>query len=371
MKLKKPTYIARGPHDDCSRKTFQILKGRRDETGKRSYDSIELPELNALNKSFKDKKVKLAEATASFFDILRNLKQQDEIKFPKEVFNKDNETIFHQYWKDRYSRLPEEDKLVDEASARNDFKRTLKCLGDLNLRSASTEELVNKTNQIQNFSSRLRVINRINSLLSYINRKDARIIVPKNKRKKKKNIKYINHRELNLLLIKLPDQLRLLVQTAFYSGLRIGECFAITETSLKGSYLQVQEQLDRNLEQRDTKTKQNRRAYIIPEGREAVAKWAALDIKTKKQLRNYKYSIIIKSICKELFPEDKHKHCTFHDLRHSYAVHLLSKGVSLSLVAQSLGNSVSVAEEYYAGYTLSDDAIDSIDRVIKKSEKIG
>ncbi len=288
----------------------------------------------------------------------------------------DNFDIFQSYWKKKYDKLPEDEKLIDESSARNDFKRALKCIGDLNLRSASLEDLLEKINKIPELSNRKRVALRINSLLKHIGRKDDKIALGKNKKRKTRQVNYISHNDLPLLLLQLPvnkspdrtaANLRLLVQTAFYSGLRIGEIFAMTGNSIQGNYILVKNQLDRKLNTRKTKTQQERKAYVIPEGREIVEKWALLSLKDKQSIRNLKYSIIIKSITKICFPDDKSKHCTFHDLRHSYAIHLLSKGVSLSLVAQSLGNSISVAEEYYAGYCLSDDAINSIESTMQKA----
>lgn len=60
-------------------------------------------------------------------------------------------------------------------------------------------------------------------------------------------------------------------------------------------------------------------------------------------------------IAKKIRPELR-----FHDLRHSYAIELLNHGVSLSLTAQALGNSVQVCQEYYAGFELSDEGLDVI-----------
>lgn len=366
--MKKPTYIIKGPHKEPTRSKFSILKTIRGPEGKREpYKSIERSDLKAINNQYASGKLSMIEAYRHVCDVLAKMKMADEIKFPKQVFNQDNDNIFQSFWKKKYESLPKDEKLVDESSAKNDFKRALKCIGELNLRSASIEELLNRINTIPELSNRKRVVVRINSLLLHIGRKDDKIVLGKNKKRKTRQVNYLSHKDLPSLLLQLPVKLRLLVQTAFYSGLRIGEIFAITENSIQGNHLIVKNQLDRKLEMRGTKTQQERKAYILPEGRDVVLKWSLLPAKDKRTIRNLKYSSIIKSICKVCFPDDKEKHCTFHDLRHSYAIHLLSKGVSLTLVAQSLGNSISVAEEYYAGYCLSSDAIDSIENAIQKA----
>ena len=49
----------------------------------------------------------------------------------------------------------------------------------------------------------------------------------------------------------------------------------------------------------------------------------------------------------------------------SYTIVLVSRGVSLSLVAQSLGNSVSVCEKYYTGFVLTNESIDYIRKLVE------
>ena len=76
---------------------------------------------------------------------------------------------------------------------------------------------------------------------------------------------------------------------------------------------------------------------------------------------------LMKKYCKIAFPDDPTKHLTFHALRHCYAINLLSMGVSMSLVAQSLGNTLSVCQQYYVGFELTNDSIDAIQAIVKKN----
>jgi integrase len=60
--------------------------------------------------------------------------------------------------------------------------------------------------------------------------------------------------------------------------------------------------------------------------------------------------------------------CVFHDLRHSYAIHMLEKvEVSLTMVAKLLGDSIQVVEQYYAGFALGEEGLRSVDLLYKSS----
>ena len=145
---------------------------------------------------------------------------------------------------------------------------------------------------------------------------------------------------------------------------RTGELFAIIPKSIRSNIVLVQNQIDREGNKRDTKNRIVRKAFIIEAGRSKIIQWASLN---KTNYRNIKFSNVIRSACQKAFPDDKQKWVVFHDLRHSYAIHLLSKGISLSLVAQSLGNSVIVCQENYAGFSLADESIDAIEIQMKKA----
>ncbi len=73
---------------------------------------------------------------------------------------------------------------------------------------------------------------------------------------------------------------------------------------------------------------------------------------------------LMKKYCMIAFPKDSSKHLTFHALRHCYAINLLTKGVSMSLVAQSLGNTLSVCQQHYLGFELTNDSIAAIKSII-------
>jgi site-specific recombinase XerD len=100
-------------------------------------------------------------------------------------------------------------------------------------------------------------------------------------------------------------------------------------------------QLDRNGVRRPTKTKRPRLAFIFPQGIDAFKYWTQASEAEKATIDRLESSReLMKKYCQIAFPKDSSKHLTFHALRHCYAINLLTKGVSMSLVAQSLGNTL-------------------------------
>jgi len=111
---------------------------------------------------------------------------------------------------------------------------------------------------------------------------------------------------------------------------------------------------------------QMRVSYLLNIGLEGFEAW--INAPDKKYIQRNGIARILKRACKMAFPNDPSKWITAHDLRHSYAVMMLTKyDVSISQIAKLLGNSVSVCEEYYLRFQSNDDLIDSIDRKIHKA----
>ena len=160
---------------------------------------------------------------------------------------------------------------------------------------------------------------------------------------------------------------RLLFKLLFGSGARTGEAFALRKDSLnpKNNALMILTQLERGEIESETKNGRMRAAYLMDIGLEAFDHWAKSS--DRKYIHRHSIARIFKRACKIAFPYDPSKWITAHDLRHSYAVMMLTKhDVSISQIAKVLGNSVSVCEEYYLRFQANDDLIDSIDRKIHK-----
>lgn len=182
------------------------------------------------------------------------------------------------------------------------------------------------------------------------------------KRRERTRLKYLPESEMDIVAKLMGgEELYTLVNTAFYSGARMGEVFAFNGQTRKSKTLYIDSQIDKNDVERDPKWESKRHAYLIPQGEKHFERW--LQVKDSVSVRTT-ISKRFSAICKKSF-KDKSKWCKYHDLLHSYAIYLLSKGVGLTLVVQSLGNSLAVAQEYYAGYTLVEETIETIDRIFR------
>lgn len=342
--LKKP---------DQTRRSFSLILRSTDNNGKKVHSKYESTELETLNQNLKAGSIELWQAVK----IAKSIHQTESLKLnpPKEYkFNSENEEIFDKFWTQQYSHR----QLIDESSSKNGFLRALRELDKTSLMASEFE--INKALAHLKGNKKRKVVSCLQSIFKFLNRK----INLKSDRKEKTKIKFLSEDEFNQVIVLIDNyHVKLISKIAFYSGLRIGEIFGIEEHHLKSNYVLVEQQMDRNSSIRQTKNRIERKAFLIKEGISAIKEW--INIEDKEAIRNIRASEVLSKACKQVFPKNKSKHCTIHDLRHSYAVNLVSKGVSLSLVAQSLGDSVTVAQEYYAGFVLSDEGIETIAKLLK------
>jgi integrase len=174
----------------------------------------------------------------------------------------------------------------------------------------------------------------------------------------------VTKEEFDTLVSNIEDKkIRLLHTVAFATGMRLGEIFAIEPRlyNRRDNTIKVLFQIDKKKKKRKTKNRKDRTTYVLPAYRQAIEEWFSVvnefDHRTRLRISRYTQKaskLIGKSI-------------RFHDLRHSYAIYLLSRGVPLSHVAQCLGDSISVAEEYYVGFNLSADSINLINSIVKSA----
>jgi integrase len=337
-------YYLRKP--DGKRKSFVIVERTILENGKTKDQTLSIPEVALINKNLE----------AGIIDQLvaeKNLKLIIERLSPRAVHNQDNYKIVDEYWNREYSLRD----LVDPDTAKYALRRSIESIGNLPLASATREELQRAVNQFKGNRQR-RLVAGLNQLLKFLGRPE-RLLKARPERYK---VKYLTEPEKNKVLTYIEDPLdKLLHEVCFYTGMRIGEAFAVTK--LENDILYVESQIDRNGLERDTKNRKIRKAYIAENGLHFVKEWL-------KKRHDYskdrtQISKITDKACRLAFPDNEEKHCTFHDLRHSYAIMLLGKGVPISFIAQSIGNSVSVCEKHYTGFKLSDESIDLIRKLMK------
>ncbi len=244
--------------------------------------------------------------------------------------------------------------------------RAIECLGLLSVYSASRDEIQSCIDSKFSANTQRRAVQRLMQILKFIGRADVRL---RRNPPVHKAVTYLTANELEQLLVFVESPIEnALIKLCFYSGLRIGEAYALTPRSFRphNSTLKVIEQIDREEKRRQTKTRRERTAYLCPEGIPAFHVWVNASKEERAAInRQHASRNLMKKYCRMAFPNDDSKHLTFHALRHCYATHLLSRGVSMSLVAQSLGNSLTVCQQYYTGFELTTDSIEAINKIMK------
>lgn len=325
-------------------------------------ETIQDNDLKDLNVSYKAKRLSLDEAKKSAKSILKRIKSQNNLINPlDEIFNSENTKILTRFLEDYFKRKK---FLVDKDSARYKFERAIRALGALSIQSATDDEMLTKIMNLPEKSSSLREkINKLNTILKYLKR-DVTIGLPP---EEIEEVKYLSEDEVLLVARQLNDErLKNLCLLAFYSGLRIGETLAINSNSLRADgTIYVEAQIDKHGKRRLPKNRKRRSAFLIESGVVNFRHWTKL--LPESDLTRNKINKRFKSACRAVF-KDKSKHCKWHDLRHSYAIFLLTKGVPIQLVAQSMGNSVSVCEKHYAGFVLTDVGISAINNILTPKE---
>lgn len=358
-------YSWKGPGH--GRVSFTIYKDIKCADGRRQCHTIDDERITAINRAYQSGgqsydtcRIQIKEIVAEFY---KELERERGIV----VHNHENLKLFEEFWAKEYAHRT----LIEPYATDREFKRYIFGLGSLSLYSASRDEIQEKIDAKFKGNIQRRAVQRITQILRFIGRQDIRL---RRNRPEHYHVTYLTQDEFNQLLVFVESPVeRALMTLCFYSGVRIGEAYALDARSFRAhnNTIRVINQIDRHEIKRHTKTRRERTAYLCPEGVEAFHVWVKISDEERKAEINRQQASrnLMKKYCRMAFPDDETKHLTFHALRHCYAIHLLSCGVSLSLVAQSLGNSLTVCQQYYTGFELTTDSIEAINNIMKKSKK--
>ena len=353
-------YSFKGPGH--GRKSFMVYEDIKVRGGKRSCTKVEDERIDAINRSLEIGAQTQEQCVILIKEVIKNLYKTDpRCRKRIHVHNSENWKVYDDYWEQVYSFRP----LINEYTAQNELKKAIEVLGQLSIYSASREEIQNCIDKKYKGNTQRRIVARMNQILKFAGRDNIKL------RKHPKefiNVSFINEDEFKKVISASETPIeRALLNLCYYSGLRIGEAYALLpQDLLPNGTLRVTGQVDRKGVRRKTKTKKPRLAYIFPQGIEAFKYWTNATPEERAKIdRDEASRELMKKYCKIAFPKDSAKHLTFHALRHCYAINLLNKGISMSLVAQSLGNTLSVCQQYYVGFVLTDDSIEAIHAIIK------
>lgn len=349
-------YYIKRPNN--KRKTFSIYRQIVNSNGTTENKTVKSPDITAANLQFLNKTLDFESTLKVFTDIKNKLSNNKPV-----IFNTENQEILSAFLKTYFKKKR---FLIDKDSAQYKFQRAINCLGYLSIQTGSEDELTDKvlSNEFTGNKNR-EIFNKLNSVLRWLGRDNIKLSLPP---KEFKEVQYLDDIELNLILNYFKnknDMITLnLIKLSFYSGLRIGELLAAIEKNLlrTNGTLNVGFQIDKAGNKRTPKNNKIRSAYLLDEGIYSY-KWL---LNQRNELEKYNRNLLNKRFKKACL-SCLNKNLKWHDLRHSYAVYLIGKGVPIQLVAQSLGDSVAVCEEYYSGFVLTDYGINTIKTILDKS----
>jgi integrase len=341
-------------------RAFRILK-QWDENGRTKSVTVEDLRLDKLNIKYVAGKLTEAEVLNQIDLLLVDLYKQAEVRVFKPQGATENKRLVDQFFEEEYKHRV----LVDKYASYQDYARAVDLVGDISLHTANEKQLQARIDErtMGNVEKQRRIVRKITTLLLWLGRYDVKLRKHKPQRTV---VKYITERELEKLLPVLDPNLALMARMAFYTGCRMGELFGLEESSwVAERTIRVEGQIDRKGEYRDTKNRSTRLVYFLSENEEYFREWLRCKGQVPDTMR-FNASAKIKAACRQVFPNSKNKHIKFHDLRHSYAIHLIQNGVNLTLVAQALGNTIKVTEKHYVGYTLTNETIEVIKGAMNK-----
>lgn len=348
--IQKPTTKRSG-----GRASFKIQQHTPD-----GVVTLDIAEVELVNEKYAKQVLGFTDALQHVELIKKRLYELRDYDKPKIKVSNANLKVLNEFLAKRYPQH-KQTKLADFYSMKQDLTRAVGSLEGVPLLTASHDELQEQIDQKYetDVNKQRRVVSRLNSILQFLGRGITLDKFPEDYH----DVRHLTAVEVDQLAFHTADPYKqLLYRAAFGSGLRIGELFGLRPSDIRRNnqiYVARQMKVGVKGEHRITKTKTRRErdVVVVPEYFDAVQEWANLSDDKKRELRTANYARDVKTTCSDVF-NDPLKHCVFHDLRHSYAIHCLSAGMSMEMIALFLGNSVAVCEKYYTGFKATSVTVD-------------
>lgn len=351
--IKKP--------DGEKRFTFAISAYDNASDGKKTnHRTLKLTSIKKVNLTYKKFPLKFKQAEKTITTLHNELKKYVYSLKPETAFNADNIDIVDEYFKIKYKKK----KILEDSkkSMHDDLIQAVKCIGDESLRISDIDDIQYELDESceGRITKQRRMCSRLNQLLTYIGRTSEKL---QQESKTHKEIKYLEMGEAIELLENISGEFeKVFAGVALFSGLRIGEVLALTRKSVirKNMELYIYQQLKRGKKLLPSgnplpKGQKARKALRIPNNEDYIAQYLKLAKNDHEKFCKLRGEMCrkIKKVCKELWPDEPLKHLNYHDLRHCYAVHLLSKEIPLDQLSLFMGNSPAVCQDNYAGFVAS------------------
>lgn len=322
------------------------------------YKAIETL-VNPINKQFLEGILDIENAKVILNDAITELyKKQNtkEIILKRVILSNENQKLLNKFWEEKYSSKI----LSDEASAKSDFIRALKLVDTLSLYTASAKDIQGCIKKLsKNTGQFRRAIDRLTEILKFLDR-DIELMKPE---EDIINPQYLTLTEVNKLASKAENrEFEVLTHVLFGTGARLGEALAINKESIiTEQHIFIGKQLTRKGLLKLPKRKKKGAVAVIKSEWEFVKEWSELDKSSFNRSKYYKW---ITETSRIIWPLDKSKWISPHDLRHSHAIYLLSKGATLTDISLNLRNRIEVCQKYYTGFAHKSETVDRLKGMI-------
>lgn len=334
---------------------YKGFRLKRVEGGK--FAAVVDERLTIVNAQLLQKQISPEVAKEKVEEIIFSLYRRDGVMIGRTVSNSQNEETLRQYLLSTHKTKA---RFSSKMAKENYLRQAVRGLGEVSLLSGTLAEMQSAIDLKFVDQRQRRAVTSINALLKHIGRNErleqVRYVPP--------NIVYITEEGLPRLVENLPCRVwQVAVLMAFYTGLRIGELFALERQNRKKFEISVDWQILRD-GQRDL-PKNGKRRTLSPDRRAFKLYDEWLELKSEIGLQGRaQASKIVKRAAKLAWPKRKEWHVGFHDLRHSYAVRAIEAGMTLEQVAIQLGNSPAVAQDHYIGFVQTSKSAEAMFRLL-------
>lgn len=327
-------------------------------------ESIHDEAVEAINSAYQTKKMDIEKAREQLELHVEKL-YKDAGALSAVVFASDNLKAMATYFEKNYPKSRKD--RIDFRPAESETRRAIEALENVSI-YGPLEDIQEQIDTVVEGDSvrQRRVVSKLNAIMKIVRPDGSKLI--RWPEEQKGMVSHLTDEDFKIVLEHLPKgHMQVLAKVCFYIGCRVGEAMALTPGDLMEKSQQVvinkqivREDHEKRKVKHKTKNRKLRRAFIFKEGLEALKEWFKVKHKLTLPERN-ELALNLRRAQIIAFPKDEDLRVTrWHDLRHSYAIKLLSKQLPLDWVARMIGDSPRVCEKYYLGYILNDAMMDTI-----------
>lgn len=359
--IMKCGYTIKKPN--ATRKSFAVHKKIYQLNAKPLQPIVKDNRLISINLNYRNNVLTFEQAHIQVKELITKFKKEQSAKdttITKSEISGYNLKVYNSYMKSYYHGKP----IVRKHNVTNEFNFALLAIEPLSIISDSKNDLQDMVDKAFNSKQSKRYVGRINQLLKFAGR-DFTLFY---KKAVFETVRYTSFADLKKVLAYVQDDdLKNLYYTLYCTGVRLGEAFVIqTRDIKKHNTIYIQNQMTEKKEIRILKNRKPHTTLILTEGLKYVKAWAALPRERKEELRSRCQQPLLHAV-RKVYPADRDKQVSCHDLRHSYVIHLLDKGVPLDKCAKLIGDSIKTTEQYYAGFIATDNEIAFVTNILKKA----